>query len=902
MSKKSGPRASRVLAYRRLVTALALSTILVIQLLQLVPRFSRTAQAAGSVSLTAMGVTVTEHFDTLINGANDTLSSAGIPTGWDFSESGTNANTTYRTGTGSGATGDTYSFGTPTTSTDRAFGQLRSGTLISTLGASFTNNTGSTINSLGISYAGEQWRIGATSHTPIAERMDFQYSTNATSLTTGTWNDVDALDFSPPVTTAGAAGALDGNAPANRKFMGATITSLNIPNGTTFWIRWNDVDATGADDGLAVDDVSLTPLAGSIGANGVRTTDVQATDDGGFAMALQADSKIVVGGYAVDPVNGDKEFALVRYNYNGTLDTTFDTDGKVVTDIGTNTSDRIWGIAIQSDNKIVAVGETVNPGTLNDIAIARYNADGSPDLTFGVGGKVTTDYLLGNNSAYGVAMSGTSIYVAGAATVSGNYDFMVARYTTLGVLDPTFNPTGTVPGIATTGFGSGNDIARGVAIDSSNRPVLGGYSNGGSGDDFAVARFDTAGALDTTFVSPLGKTAIDIGNNNADQAFSIAIDPAQRIILAGSTYNGSNKDFALVRYTSAGALDATFGNGGIQTTDFANSPDVALSVYARSDNFIVAGGFSRYSSSSDDFALARYNASGVLDTTFDTDGKLTMRISNADERAYGVAQEFDTKIVAAGFAAVENSNPVTRNFAVARFNPSGTLDATTLTDLTRPDLIVSKDGPGENVIAGNNFTYNISVFNQGPGNATNVVLTDTLPAGLSYVSHSASNGTAGHSSGTVTNNVGTLNAGQTATLSITVSPGSNTGLFANTVTATLTEADLNATNNSATDYTRVIGVINMTFSPSTVIGGCQNSTGTVTLSGLAPTGGALVTLSTVDPLAANPGPSVTVPAGQNTANFTVVTGAVPTNRAVRMEATLGPTSFVRRLNVNAGCF
>ena len=106
---------------------------------------------------------------------------------------------------------------------------------------------------------------------------------------------------------------------------------------------------------------------------------MQATDDGGFAMALQADSKIVVGGYSVDPVNGDKEFALVRYNYNGTLDTTFDGDGKVVTDFN-NTSDRIWGIAIQADNKIVAVGETFNSGnSTNDVAIARFNADGSLD-------------------------------------------------------------------------------------------------------------------------------------------------------------------------------------------------------------------------------------------------------------------------------------------------------------------------------------------------------------------------------------------------------------------------------------------------------------------------------------------------------------------------------------------
>ncbi len=132
MLKKSGSHASSARTYRRMVTALALSSLLVIQLLQLVPRFSRTARAAGSVSLSSLGTTYTENFNTLINGVNGTLSSAGIPNGWDFSESGTGANTTYRTGTGSDTTGDTYSFGTPTTSTERAFGQLRSGTVITT--------------------------------------------------------------------------------------------------------------------------------------------------------------------------------------------------------------------------------------------------------------------------------------------------------------------------------------------------------------------------------------------------------------------------------------------------------------------------------------------------------------------------------------------------------------------------------------------------------------------------------------------------------------------------------------------------------------------------------------------------------------------------------------------------
>jgi uncharacterized delta-60 repeat protein/uncharacterized repeat protein (TIGR01451 family) len=885
-------RGTRLL--RRALTAITLASLFIVPL---TIRFGRTVHAAGTISLNTISVPVTENFNTLINGANDTISSAGIPNGWDFIENGSGANTTYRTGTGSGTTGDTYSFGTPTTSTDRAFGQLRSGTVSSNLGASFTNNTGSTVNALAISYTGEQWRLGATGRT-IAERWDFQYSTNATSLSTGTYTDFDALDFTPPV-TAGTVGALDGNAAANRKVINSTITGLSIPNGATFWIRWSDVDATGADDGLGIDDFSLTPLGGSIGTTGVRTTDIQGTDDGGYALALQPDGKIVVGGYAVNN-SGNKDFALVRYNYNGTLDTTFNGTGKVVTDFN-GTSDRIWGLTLQTDGKIVAVGETVSlvfPGT-NDIAVARYNTNGTLDTTFGGTGKVTTDHGGGaNNAAYGVAMSGTNIIVAGYEAVSGNNDFMVARYTTAGVLDPTF---GTL-GVTTLGFSGGNDIARAVAIDGSGNIVLGGYANNGSNDDFAVARFTPAGALDTTFVAGAGKAAVDIANGgvgSADQAFALVI-AGNTIVLGGSAYNNGtgNKDFALVRYNNAGALQ------GIVTTDFGNSPDVVQALAVQSNNKVVAAGFSRNSTSSDDFALARYNTDGTLDTTFDGDGKLTMRINNADERAYGVAQQFDGKLVAAGFATVLNTNPVQHDFALARFNADGTLDSTNAASLNNPDLLVNVTGPQSpnSVVAGSPFTYNVSVENRGAVNATNVVLTNTLPAGVSYVSHTASQGTSNEAGGVVTNNVGTLAPGATATLTINVTAGNTPMLVVDTATATLTETDLSPANNTATEYTRIIGITDLSFSPSTVTGGCQNSTGTITLSGPAPGNGVQVSISSAEPLAASAPAQVLVSGGQTSAQFTVTTGAVATNRNVRFEATLGPTSFVRRLVVNAGCF
>ncbi|MFL6334992.1 MAG: Calx-beta domain-containing protein, partial [Pyrinomonadaceae bacterium] len=214
----------------------------------------------GSVSLTTIDTPApTETFVSLSNTAGSTTNSA-LPTGWYITEGGggTRDNEQYAVDTGGMTTGDTYSYGSAA-STERALGELRSGTLIPLFGAKYTNNTGSTIGSLDISYNGEQWRFGGP-HSTVADRLDFQYSLNATDLSTGTYLDANALDFNPPVTT-GTAGALDGNAAANRTAISSTITGLNIPNGASFFIRWNDVDATGADDGLAVDDFKITPHA-----------------------------------------------------------------------------------------------------------------------------------------------------------------------------------------------------------------------------------------------------------------------------------------------------------------------------------------------------------------------------------------------------------------------------------------------------------------------------------------------------------------------------------------------------------------------------------------------------------------------------------------------------------------
>lgn len=197
-------------------------------------------------SLTSLSYT--QDFNTLAN----TGTSSTLPAGWFLSETGTGANTLYAAGSGTGTTGDTYSFGA-VNAVDRAFGALQSGSVVPTIGFYFTNNTGSTITALSIQYTGEQWRMGAAGR---VDQLDFQYSSNATALNNGTWTDANTLDFIAPI-TAGIVGELDGNLAANRTVVSSLLSGLSIAAGSSFFIRWSDLNATGSDDGLGIDDLTI---------------------------------------------------------------------------------------------------------------------------------------------------------------------------------------------------------------------------------------------------------------------------------------------------------------------------------------------------------------------------------------------------------------------------------------------------------------------------------------------------------------------------------------------------------------------------------------------------------------------------------------------------------------------
>jgi predicted extracellular nuclease len=222
------------------------------------------------------------------------------PAGWQVNEQGTGAaaNGVYTLGTGSSNAGDTYAFGS--SSADRALGTLRSGTVVPYIGAKFTNTTGAAITSLDVSYRGEQWRLGTTGRG--ADHLDFQYSLNADDPFTGDWTNAHSLDFYSVNVTA-AAGALDGN--ANSATVNGRVDGVSIPAGATFWLRWFDVDASGSDDGLGVDDVTVTPHSGPVNAPVAASCGANMTAFQGTTTTHQvsaADPDGTIGSFSLDRV------------------------------------------------------------------------------------------------------------------------------------------------------------------------------------------------------------------------------------------------------------------------------------------------------------------------------------------------------------------------------------------------------------------------------------------------------------------------------------------------------------------------------------------------------------------------------------------------------------------------
>lgn len=402
--------------------------------------------------------------------------------------------------------------------------------------------------------------------------------------------------------------------------------------------------------------VRLTPwgaLDTTFGSSGWVTADFGHSDYlliGAEAVISQPDGKIIACGDS-----SDVNFSVARFNHDGSLDTTFDGDGKKTINMGgvNDCSD----LALQDDGKIILAGTN---GTINnDFAVARLNPDGSLDSSFDGDGKLSTGF--GSWEEYGRAVAvgrDGKIVVAGYSSDGA----LVARYLPNGALDSSFDGDGqrTIAGLS----GSIRD----VQIRPDGRIVLlGTHTSPDKDTKFALYRLNVNGSDDTSFDGD-GNAFIDLGGN--DMGYSLALQPDGRIL----AYGQSDTKMVLIRLWQ----DATFDSGGRQTLGFdepligPGSRQSGNALAIQSDGkLVVAGQIENASSTNTDMALARFLPDGRLDTSFGTLGRITYGFGG-HQAARALAIQSDGKIVVAGYTyPISGGN---KDFMVARFNPDGTPD------------------------------------------------------------------------------------------------------------------------------------------------------------------------------------------------------------------------------------
>jgi uncharacterized delta-60 repeat protein len=381
---------------------------------------------------------------------------------------------------------------------------------------------------------------------------------------------------------------------------------------------------------------------------------------------------------------------------SGVLDSTFGKandgtpDGVVNTSLGEG-DDFAKAVAIQTNGKIVVAGNHVN-GDSSDIAVLRFNANGTLDSTFGKGnddgtpdGIVNTSLGEGDDFAKAVAIqTNGKIVVAGNHVNGDSSDIAVLRFNANGTLDSTFgkgNEDGTPDGIVNISLGDGDDFANAVAIQADGKIVVAGNHVNGDSSDVAVLRFNTNGTLDSSFGkgnedgTPDGVVNTSLGDGE-DFAKAVAIQKDGKIVVAGNHVNGDSSDIALLRFNKNGTLDSTFGKGnddgtpdGIVSTSLGNGDDFANAVAVQADGKILITG-NHVNGDSSDIAVLRFNTNGTLDSTFGKtndgtpDGVVNTSLGDGNDFANAVAIQKDGKIVVAG----EHENGSSTDIAVLRFS------------------------------------------------------------------------------------------------------------------------------------------------------------------------------------------------------------------------------------------
>jgi len=402
-------------------------------------------------------------------------------------------------------------------------------------------------------------------------------------------------------------------------------------------------------------------LDATFGAAGKVRTDFSGHSESLNALAIQADGKIITVGYTNDPSG---PIILVRYNRDGSIDASFGSGGKVISKAsqfeGAST------IALLPDGKILVGGGARGVG--QDFAVARFNGDGSLDTAFGNGGAVVTDVGGADFADIMKVQPDGKILVAGLAggrPKLQSSSFAALRYKSQGGLDKSFGNNGK----ARVEFSDGFDEAYTMALQPDGKIVLAGGTDFNShASPWGLARFNSDGRLDASFGNG-GKVTTSFSVFQCE-AHALAIQPDGKIIAAGMTRLDEDlpKVMAIARYNGDGSLDMTFGVAGKITYDFAGHGGVAQTLALQRDGkILVAGAVGNLNASRPqvDFALVRYNQDGSFDSSFGDGGVVTTDLGDVIDTANAVALQPDGKIVLGGYSGNDEGRG---DFVLARYN------------------------------------------------------------------------------------------------------------------------------------------------------------------------------------------------------------------------------------------
>ncbi len=740
------------------------------------------------------------------------------------------------------------------------------------------------------------------------------------------------------------------------------------------------------------------------GKNGKITTDFFRNVDSISALAIQPDGNILVAGFAQLAGNGGnpRVFALARYTGSGNLDTSFGSGGSLTTSFGGSFAGAS-AIMLQPDGKFVVAG-TVDfnpqaPGSGLDFALARYNPNGSLDQSFGIGGKVVFDFFGSFDQANAaVRQPDGKIVVVGSASYDSfnrNIGFALARFNPDGAIDFSFGSGGK----QITGFFGQGAQANGIVLQPDGKLVVAGSASDTTtrpvATDFALARYNSDGTLDASFGSG-GQTAIPFSDSATEQANALALAPDGTIIVAGAAFQtfATPPDFAIARYTADGRLDSGFGNGGTLTTNLAGGADIAQAVVLQTDGRIVAAG--RAFRSNFDLTLVRY-LNEVTPTTDVTPPTAPANLSaafnpttNAIDLSWTAATD---NVGIAGYRIFRDGGPTaistvngtsfsdigqsgTHSYTVAAIDAAGNQSALSnvagatapIADVTPPtapgaliaiasstttiDLswsastdnvgitgyAVFRDGAvaaigttagtafGDIGLApGSTHSYRVAAFDaagnrsalSNPASATTFApppppvdaTPPTAPANLSATVNAA-NAIVLSWTGS-TDNVGVAgyrvfrDGGATPISTVNANSFSDVGQSGThsyavaAIDAAGNQSPLSNTASATVTIQVQVVLTSLSVSPTTVTAPA-NATGTVTLNGVAPGGGVSVILRGSDTQKATVPASVTVPAGARSATFVIktLTGKLGGGQnSVTITATLGGTSRTATLNV-----